>query len=91
MAGEGYNISQAAVLSVIETSIRRAGVLGEYMLSDSGMPDFGAMAHVVSIFYHGVAAVWPYAWNENPWTSRLVHGVGITALGRLMDIVMRGG
>jgi DGQHR domain-containing protein len=87
--GEGYNISQAAVLSVIETSIRQAGVLNEYMLSGSGMPDFGAMAHVISTFYHGVAAVWPYAWNENPWTSRLVHGVGITALGRLMDIIMR--
>jgi DGQHR domain-containing protein len=89
VAGEGYSISQAAVLSVVETSIRRAGVLAEYMLSDSGMPDFDAMAHVVSTFYHGVAAVWPYAWNENPWTSRLVHGVGITALGRLMDVIMR--
>lgn len=88
IAGEGYNISQAAVLSVIETSIRRAGVLAEYMSSDSGVPDIDAMANVVSTFYHAAAAVWPFAWNESPWTSRLVHGVGITALGRLMDVIM---
>jgi DNA sulfur modification protein DndB len=87
--GAAGDISQAAVLSVIETSIRRGGVLDEYVFSSSGIPDMSAMAHVVSVFFHGVANVWPYAWNENPWTSRLVHGVGITALGRLMDVVMR--
>jgi DNA sulfur modification protein DndB len=87
--GATGDISQAAVLSAVETSIRRAGVLDEYVLSDSGMPDLSAMAHVVSVFFRGVANVWPYAWDGNPWTSRLVHGVGITALGRLMDVVMR--
>ena len=87
--GEGFNISQAAVLSVIETSIRRGGVLTGLVSSGPGLPDLGAMVSVVSIFFHGVANVWPYAWNENPWTSRLVHGVGIIAMGRLMDVIMR--
>ena len=47
------------------------------------------MAKVVSVFFEGVARVWPYVWNESPRTSRLVHGVGITALGSLMDVVMQ--
>jgi hypothetical protein len=47
-----------------------------------------AMARVVSIFFQGVARLWRYAWNESPWTSRLVHGVGITSMGRLMDVIM---
>lgn len=87
--GTAGDISQAAVLSVVETSIRRGGVLEKYVLTDSGIPDMSSMAHVVSVFFHGVAKVWSFAWNEDPWTSRLVHGVGITALGRLMDTVMR--
>lgn len=87
--GESANISQASVLSVVEISIRRGEVLAGCVESRSDAPDMMAMANVVSVFFHGVANVWPYAWNENPWTSRLVHGVGIAALGRLMDVVMK--
>ena len=43
----------------------------------------------MSVYYHGVSRVWPYAWEGSPRTSRLVHGVGIYATGRLMDLVMR--
>jgi DGQHR domain-containing protein len=86
--GEGCNISQAAVLDVVETSIRRGGVLSPLVSKDRREFDSTAMARVLSVFYTGVARVWPYAWNESPRTSRLVHGVGISALGRLMDLVM---
>jgi DGQHR domain-containing protein len=86
--GEGFSISQAAILSVIEASIRRSGILSTYLPSGSGTLDIAAMAQVVSVFFRGVARVWPDAWDESPWTSRLVHGAGITAMGRLMDVVM---
>lgn len=87
-SGEGGNISQAAVLSVIEGSIRRRGVLEACIPVDSGIPDFNAMADIMLTYFHGVANVWPYGWNESPWTSRLTHGVGIVALGYLMDVIM---
>jgi DGQHR domain-containing protein len=87
-AGPGYNISQASVLNIIETSIRRGGVLSLYAAEGEEV-DAEGMARVVSVFFEGVRRVWRYAWNENPWTSRLVHGVGVAAMGRLMDVVMK--
>lgn len=86
--GEGFNISQAALLAVVETSIRRGGVLASYCSIQDRVGDVPGMATVVSIFFQGVKRVWPAAWEANPRTSRLVHGVGITALGRLMDVIM---
>jgi DGQHR domain-containing protein len=85
---EGNNVSQAAVLAVIETSIRRGGVLSPYYSPEPTAADLAAMAHILALYFTAIARVWPYAWNESPWTSRLVHGVGITALGRLMDVLI---
>ncbi|HEV3070067.1 MAG TPA: DGQHR domain-containing protein DpdB [Solirubrobacteraceae bacterium] len=85
---EGCNVSQAAVLAVVETSIRRGGTLSPYYSPDPTAADVTAMAQILEVYFVAVARVWPYAWNESPWTSRLVHGVGITALGRLMDVLI---
>jgi DGQHR domain-containing protein len=85
---EGCNVSQAAVLAVVETSIRRGGVLCPYYSPDPTAADVTAIARILELYFMAVARVWPYAWNESPWTSRLVHGVGITALGRLMDVLV---
>ncbi len=85
---DGANISQAAILGVIENSIRRGGVLSRCYRIE-GKSDIDDMVSIVATFYSGVAQVWPEAWNESPWSSRLVHGVGIVAMGRLMDVVMK--
>jgi DGQHR domain-containing protein len=87
-SAEGRNISQAAVLAVVETSIRRGGVLAPYYSPDPTAADVVAMAHILEAYFKAAAQVWQYAWNENPWTSRLVHGVGVTAMGRLMDVLI---
>ena len=87
-AGEGANISQAALLDVIEHSIRRGGVLTQYFSSERGQTDIQSMTQVVKTFYLGVAKTWPSAWNMSPRSSRLVHGVGLVALGRVMDVLM---
>lgn len=85
--GDGANISQAAVLDVIGNSIRRRGVLSPHYHAE-GISDIDDMVNIVATYYSGVAQVWPEAWNHSPWSSRLVHGVGIAATGRLMDVVM---
>ena len=41
-------------------------------------------------YWSGVQAAFPAAWALPPSKSRLMHGVGIRALGRLMDDVMQG-
>lgn len=88
VAGVGCNISLGSVMGVVETSVRLGGVLAAHVSYRLDEANLSAMAHIVSVFFLGVARVWPYAWNESPWTSRLVHGTGIAALGRLMDVVM---
>ena len=90
-AGEkmpGANISQASLIGVIEASIRRNGALADYYINEDGGTDLVAMAQIVSTFFDGVRRVWPLAWEGSPWSSRLVHGVGISAMGSLMDVVM---
>ena len=85
----GANISQAALLNVVQGSIRRKGVLFDHFDGLKKKHDHRAMARVVMTFYEGVKRVWPSAWLGTPKTSRLVHGVGIASLGHLMDRVMR--
>lgn len=87
--GESANISQNAILSVINDSIRRRGVLFDYCDVERKRYNYDAMAKTMNVFFEGVRRTWPSAWEANPKTSRLVHGVGIVALGHLMDRVMR--
>jgi len=88
-SGEGANISQAAILAVIQNSIRKNGVLFDHFDGTKKRHDHKAMARTLSIFFEGVRRTWPKAWDRDPKTSRLVHGVGIVALGHLMDRIMR--
>jgi DGQHR domain-containing protein len=87
--GDGANISQAAVVSVIQNSIRKNGVLFDDFDGSNKRHDYKRMARTLSVFFEGVRRTWPDAWNGSPKSSRLVHGVGIVALGHLMDRIMR--
>jgi DGQHR domain-containing protein len=84
----GANISQNAVLSVIENSIKARGVLFRFYGGQDGEHDLASMARVMSVFFEGVRKTWPDAWDGSPKTSRLVHGVGIVSLGYLMERIM---
>ncbi|NKC14560.1 MAG: DGQHR domain-containing protein [Gammaproteobacteria bacterium] len=85
--GEGCNISQAAVLSVIERSSKQRGILS-FLRHDP--PDIEQASQLLKLFFQGVASTWHYAWSGSPRSSRLVHGVGIYAMGTVMEVVMRG-
>lgn len=85
---EGANISQAAILAVVQNSIRKKGALFDHYGGNGHPHDDKAMARIVSVFFEGVRRTWPTAWAGSPKSSRLVHGVGIVALGHLMDRVM---
>jgi DGQHR domain-containing protein len=86
--GEGCNISQAAVISTIERSIKQGGVLAEFADKNFEDADTEAAARTVSVYFSAVKATWPDAWAGSPRSSRLVHGAGIYALGCLMDKIM---
>jgi DGQHR domain-containing protein len=86
--GENVNISQNALMEVITNSMKQRGVLFEQYKSEAKKQSYDRMANVMSVFFDGVRRTWPEAWDSNPGQSRLVHGVGIVALGHLMDKVM---
>jgi DGQHR domain-containing protein len=85
---EAANISQSAVLAVIQNSIKWRGALFNHSDGLNKNHDIQAMAMVMMAFFEGVRRTWPKAWEANPKTSRLIHGVGIVAVGALMDRVM---
>lgn len=85
---EGANISQSALISLIQGSLQRRGVLFYYSNAKGQRHDVKGMARAVTVFFEGVRRTWPDAWEGNPTSSRLVHGAGITAMGCLMDRVM---
>lgn len=51
--------------------------------SDPGYYDL--LVQTLEIYWRGVAETFPDAWEKGPKESRLTHGVGIVALGFVMD------
>ena len=86
-SGEGCNISQAAIISLVEKSMKQ-GVLADFAGTTLEDTDLQSCANTVKVFFSGVRKVWPDAWEGSPRSSRLVHGAGLFAMGGLMDLVM---
>jgi DGQHR domain-containing protein len=86
--GQSTRISQAAIVEVVRIGMGRNGLLRQFVSPDGA--DTSNMAVAIASYYEGVRKTWPSAWSQGPWTSRLVHGVGIVALGRTMPVVAEG-
>ena len=52
--------------------------------------DVVSVWNLLTSYWAGVRSVFHAAWGMPPSQSRLMHGVGIRSLGRLMDDVMHG-
>jgi DGQHR domain-containing protein len=79
-------IKDNSVLRMLDNSLSD-GVLYRYREGASGRGDVDAMCGVVNAFWTAAAALFPEAWDTTPRRSRLVHGVGIVAMGYLMDAI----
>ena len=77
-------IKDNSILKMLSMSIED-GALYNWFDGDTGQGDVEAMLTLVKNFWQAVSQVFPDAWNVPPRRSRLVHGVGILALGCLMD------
>jgi DGQHR domain-containing protein len=82
-APDGY-IQDTSVLKLVEHSLYN-GALYQYRDPATGDGDLDRMVAHLDLFWAQVAATWPQAWDEPPRRSRLTHGVGIQALGYVMD------
>jgi DGQHR domain-containing protein len=77
-------IKDNSILKMLSMSIED-GALYQWFDGDSGGGDTEAMLTLLKRFWAAVAATFPSAWDAPPRRSRLVHGVGIVALGCVMD------
>lgn len=85
---DGY-IKDNSVLKMIENSLYD-GALYAYRDPNDGSGDIEQMLLHLKIFWSLVEATWPIEWKLIPRKSRLTHGVGIQALGYVMDALTEG-
>ena len=77
-------IKDNSILKMLTMSIED-GALYEWFDGEHGTGDMESMLVLLKHYWSAVASVFPDGWEAQPRRSRLVHGVGIVALGCLMD------
>ena len=85
----GAVITDTSIIEMLRESMGSpAGCLFPYRNLATGETDFESIWRLVIVYWNGVRDAFPEAWGQPPEQSRLMHGVGIRAMGRLMDKVM---
>ncbi|TDC79159.1 DGQHR domain-containing protein DpdB [Streptomyces hainanensis] len=81
-------VKDNSLISAIEESLSPSGVLFPYKNLSNGTADAATMREILVVYWSAVRDTFPEAWGLSPTKSRLMHGVGIRSMGRLMDRVM---
>jgi len=82
-------ISDTSIVKTLEESITSpSGCLYPYRNVATGETDFDAICELLVTYWSAVRKTFPTAWGKPPEKSRLMHGAGIRAIGRLMDKIM---
>jgi DGQHR domain-containing protein len=78
------------VRMVAESLSSPGGCLFPYRNLATRETDVEGVCAVLVAYWSAVKRVFPEAWGKSPEKSRLMHGAGILAMGRVMDHVMAG-
>lgn len=82
-------ITDTSIINMIQESLTSpSGCLYPYRNIATGETDFDGIVAILVTYWSAVKNVFPEAWGKKPSASRLMHGVGIRAMGRLMDRIM---
>lgn len=82
-------ISDGPLVRVLRDSLcSPAGCLFPYRDVSTGDTDVDTIWKIIITFWTAVKNSFPDAWGKPPTESRLMHGVGLSAVGRLMDRIM---
>jgi DGQHR domain-containing protein len=65
-----------------------SGCLFSYRNIATGETDFDGMRQLLYVYWSAVRDTFPQAWGKDPKESRLMHGTGLRAMGKLMDRIM---
>ncbi|MEX3078241.1 DGQHR domain-containing protein DpdB [Escherichia coli] len=77
-------IADNSMIKMIDASLRE-GALYRFRAPSTGLGDEVKMVKLLNNFWSAVETVFTDDWDKKPRYSRLLHGVGILALGSLMD------
>ncbi|NVB61589.1 DGQHR domain-containing protein DpdB, partial [Salmonella enterica] len=77
-------IADNSMIKMIDSSLRE-GALYRFRDPATGLGDEAKMVKLLNNFWSAVETVFTDDWDKKPRNSRLLHGVGILALGSLMD------
>lgn len=82
-------VSDTAIVRMIEESLTSpSGALFPFRNATTEETDFAGIGSVLVTYWQAVKETFPEAWGKSPAESRLMHGAGIRAMGRLMDRIM---
>lgn len=85
--GAAAVITDTSIVKMIEESLS-TGCLFPYRNMVTSETDFDGITLLLRVYWTAVAEVFADAWGQPPTVSRLMHGAGIRAMGRLMDRIM---
>jgi DGQHR domain-containing protein len=85
---EAVVTDNSLILAIEESLNSSAGVLFPYKNLSNGTIDTASIRKILVTYWSAVHDTFPEAWGLPPTRSRLMHGVGIRSMGRLMDRVM---
>jgi DGQHR domain-containing protein len=82
-------VTDTSLVAAIQESLQQSGgCLFQYRNLSSGETDSTRVLLTLVTYWSAVRDTFPKAWGRQPAQSRLMHGAGIRAMGRLMDRVM---
>jgi DGQHR domain-containing protein len=82
-------VTDTSLVDALKESLNQAsGCLFQYRNLSSGEMDSVRIWLILVTYWGAVRDTFPNAWGKPPTTSRLMHGAGIRAMGKLMDLVM---
>lgn len=82
-------VTDTALVNTIQESLNTpSGCLFSYRNIASGETDTQGIWAMLVCYWNAVRDTFPTAWGKPATKSRLMHGAGIRAMGRLMDRVM---
>lgn len=85
---EAVVADNSLIMAIQESLNLPSGVFSPYKNLANGTVDTTTIRNILVIYWGAVRDTFPEAWGLPPNRSRLMHGVGIRSMGRLMDRVM---
>lgn len=82
-------VADTSIIKMLQESLSNpSGCLFPYRNIATGETDFDGIWATLLAYWTAVKKTFPDAWGKPPSKSRLMHGAGVRAMGKLMDRVM---